>query len=93
MVRRLPARLIAEDAATLLGFKSHDIPALVRAGILKPLGGGPKNCVKYFSTRQVELVAGDDRLLEKASKIVLRCRNAKAAMAAHQEPAPLSATH
>ena len=35
--RRVPARLLAEEAAVLLGFKAHDILILVKAGLLKPL--------------------------------------------------------
>ena len=69
---RLPGRLVSEDAAALLGFKAHDIPALVYAGLLKPLGGGPRNCVKYFATRTILALAEDERWLAKASLAVLR---------------------
>jgi hypothetical protein len=37
-VLQLPARVMAEEAAWLLGFAPHDIPVLVMAGLLKPLG-------------------------------------------------------
>ncbi|HEY3855695.1 MAG TPA: hypothetical protein VGO67_15000 [Verrucomicrobiae bacterium] len=52
------------------GFQSHDIPLLVKAGLLKPLGGGPRNSVKYFATVQVEANCRDARWLDKATKVV-----------------------
>jgi len=74
VARRLPARLVSEDAAVLLGFKSHDIPILVRVGLLKPLGGGPRNCVKYFSSKLIMSLMDDEPWVNKASKAVLRGR-------------------
>lgn len=73
--RRLPARLLAEEAAILLGVKEHDIPALVNAGILKPLGSGPRNCVKHFHAQEVQDIAGDRKLMERLSRALLRGRN------------------
>jgi hypothetical protein len=73
-LRRLPARLLSEEAAAILGFKPHDIPILVRSGLLKPLASGPRNCVKYFSAVMIEGLARDDRWLDKATKAVLRHR-------------------
>ena len=73
---RLPGRLNAEQAAALLGFQAHDIPILVKKGLLKPLGGGPKNCVKYFSSVAIELNRLDEPWLNKATKAIGRCRTA-----------------
>ena len=55
-LRRLPARLNAEEAAAILGFKSHDIPLLIRAGLLKPLASGPRNSVKFVPTETQRLL-------------------------------------
>ena len=77
--RRLPARLLAEEAAVILGFKAHDIPVLVKAGLLKPLAAGPRNCVKYFPKIVIEERCNDVGWLDKASKAVLRGRSAPAA--------------
>lgn len=33
-----PARLGIEETSWFLGFNSHDVPVLVAAGLLKPLG-------------------------------------------------------
>jgi hypothetical protein len=46
----LPARLTAEQAAWVLNCQPHDIPALVAAKLLKPLGNPAANSVKYFAT-------------------------------------------
>lgn len=83
-LRRLPARLNAEETAILLGFKLHDIPLLVKAGLLKPLASGPRNCVKYFSSVSVERSARDEKWLDKATKTVLRGRPTKS----HSRHAP-----
>ena len=45
-----PARLTAEQAAWVLNCQGHDIPALVAAKLLKPLGNPPANGIKYFAT-------------------------------------------
>jgi hypothetical protein len=76
-LRRLPARLNAEEAAILLGFKSHDLPLLIRAGLLRPLASGPRNCVKYFSSAVLERLARDEKWLDRATKAVLRGRTPK----------------
>jgi hypothetical protein len=46
-VRTLPARAVAEEAAWILGFAPHDIPVLVSAGLLKPLGHPPASGTKF----------------------------------------------
>ncbi len=76
-VERLPGRLNAEQAAVLLGFQAHDIPTLVRAGLLKPVGGGPRNCVKYFHSTIIERNRLDERWHDKATKALLRRRPAE----------------
>ena len=76
---RLPARLNSEQTAELLGIQPHDIPALMRADLLKPLGGGPRNCVKYFAAIDIEEKSRDVRWLDKASKAVSRRESTKQA--------------
>ena len=51
---RLPARLTAEQVAWVRHCQPHDVPVLVSARLLKPLGNPVPNGVKYFAT--VELV-------------------------------------
>ena len=50
LLGRLPARLTAEQAAWVLNCQPHDIPALVGARLLKPLGNPPVNGIKFFAT-------------------------------------------
>ena len=69
-LRRLPAMLTTAQAAVLLGLAEHDIPVLVRAGLVKPLGNPPPNAVKSFSTAQVLELAGESATLSKIRSTV-----------------------
>jgi hypothetical protein len=69
-LRRLPAMLNTAQTAVLLGLAEHDIPVLVRTGLLKPLGTPPPNAVKSFSTTQVLELAGEIALLNKIRNTV-----------------------
>ena len=60
LLGQLPARLTAEQAAWVLNCGPHDIPALMAARLLKPLGNPPPNSVKYFATLEV-IEASKDR--------------------------------
>jgi len=66
------ARILPEEAARLIGCAKHDIPILVRAGLLKPLGHPPPNGVKYFSRRRVLELCADDAWLAKATDAVIK---------------------
>ena len=43
-LRRLPAMLNMAQTAVMLGLAEHDIPVLVRHGLLQPLGDPPLRC-------------------------------------------------
>ena len=68
--RRLPARLTSEQTAVLLGFQPHDIQALIRAKLLKPLGAPAHNAPKHFAACEIEARAADPDWLNKATKAV-----------------------
>ena len=68
----LPARLNMEEAAYLLGFKPHDIPLLVKAGLLKPLGRPVPNGDKYFATVTLSELRQDVQWLSKCTALVSR---------------------
>jgi hypothetical protein len=53
LLGQLPARLNAEQAAWVLNCQPHDIPVLVAAKLLKPLGNPQPNSVKYFAALEV----------------------------------------
>lgn len=65
-----PARLTVEKAAGLLGFQVHDIPVLIKAGMLQPLGKPKPNAPKYFAACEIAKLAGDVKWLDKASKVI-----------------------
>jgi len=65
---RLPARLSAEEVGHVLGFQVHDVPVLVGAGLLKPLGKPAQNGVKYFATTTVEVLGRDEKWLGRATE-------------------------
>ena len=53
LLGQLPARLTAEQTAWVLNCQPHDVPVLVAARLLKPLGNPPPNSVKYFAALEV----------------------------------------
>ena len=50
---QLPARLTSEQAGWVLNCQPHDIPALIHARLLKPLGNPAQNGGKFFCTTDV----------------------------------------
>jgi hypothetical protein len=50
LLGELPARLSAEQAGWVLNCQPHDIPALINARLLKPLGNPAANGIKFFAT-------------------------------------------
>ena len=69
-LRRLPAMLNMAQTAVMLGLAEHDIPVLITAGLLKPLGNPPSNSVKYFGTVEVLEMAGESAILNKIRRTV-----------------------
>lgn len=61
LLGRLPARLTAEQVAWVINCQPHNVPVLVSARLLKPLGNTPPNSVKYFATTEL-LELMDDRI-------------------------------
>jgi hypothetical protein len=65
LLGRPPARLTVEQAAWALNCQPHDIPILVAARLLRPLGNPPANGSKYFSTVELLELAKDRSWLAK----------------------------
>jgi|SRR5882724_1936291 len=79
-LKTLPARVRSEDAALLLGFSAHEIPMLMAAGLLKPLGHPPSNGVKFFAAAELLEYRQDSKWLARASDAVVvfwKTKNAK----------------
>jgi len=72
-LKTYPARLYAEQAAAYLGFKPHDIPVLIAAGLLKPLGTAcAAQKVKYFAAAELEKLRQDAKWLSRATDAIRR---------------------
>ena len=72
VINQAPARLNAEETAWYLGFLPYEIPLLVSARLLKPLGHPPANGCKYFSTVELQHLRSDPAWLSKASDAIVK---------------------
>lgn len=70
LMGQLPARLNAEQTAWVLNCQPHDIPILVAARLLKPLGNPAPNAVKFFSAAEVLELTQDRHWLAKITNTV-----------------------
>ena len=66
--RGLPARLDVVATAKLLGSAEHEIPVLMAAGKLVPLGDPAPNAPKWFCAVEVIRLAGDREWLHKSTR-------------------------
>ncbi len=65
-----PARLTVEQAAWVLNCQVHDVPILVCARLLKPLGNPPPNGIKFFCTADLLELAKDRAWLVRVTNAV-----------------------
>src|SRR5512140_453020 len=82
-VVRLPGRLDGRQAGTLLGFQPHDIPVLIAAKLLQPLGKPMANSPKYFAACVIEELRCNPDWLDRATRAVSRhwqSKNARQSM-------------
>jgi hypothetical protein len=70
LLGQLPARLTAEQAGWVLNCQAHDIPALINARLLKPLGNPSQNSTKYFATADLLEITKDKSWLVKATNAI-----------------------
>src|ERR1035438_6430237 len=66
----IPARLDATQTAWFLGFDPHEVPLLIAAGLLEPLGHPARNSVKFFATETLEQFRRDEKWLARASDAI-----------------------
>jgi hypothetical protein len=69
---RLPARLDINQTAEILGFLTHEISVLLKAGLLKPLGKPARNGHKFFCAMEMSALAENREWLDKASHTVTK---------------------
>ena len=70
LLGQLPARLTAEQAAWVLNCQPHDVPILVAARPLKPLGNPAQNGIKFFATSELLELVKDHVWLVKVTNTV-----------------------
>jgi hypothetical protein len=70
LLGQLPARLTAEQTAWVLNCQTHDVPVLVAARLLKPLGNPQKNGIKFFATAELLELVKDKAWLVKVTNAV-----------------------
>jgi len=63
----LPARLTAEQAAWVINCQPSDVPILVSARLLKPLGNPPPNSVKFYAASELLELVKDRTWLAKVT--------------------------
>lgn len=70
LLGQLPLRVNAEQAAWVLNCQPHDIPALIHARLLKPLGNPSANGTKFFATGDLLELGGDRAWLVKMTSTI-----------------------
>jgi len=70
LLGQLPARLTAEQAGWVLNCQPHDVPVLVAARLLKPLGNPAPNSIKFFAATDVIELAKDRNWLMRMTNAV-----------------------
>jgi hypothetical protein len=70
LLGQIPARLTAEQTAWVLNCQPHDIPVLVAARLLKPLGNPQPNSVKYFASVEVLELAKERAWLARMTTVL-----------------------
>jgi hypothetical protein len=70
LLGQLPARLTAEQAAWVINCQPHDVPILVAARLLKPLGTPAANGIKFFAASELLELVKDRAWLVKVTNAV-----------------------
>ena len=72
LLGQLSARLTAEQTAWVLNCQPADVPILVGARLLKPLGNPPPNSVKHFAASELFEQMRDRTWLAKVTNALNR---------------------
>lgn len=70
LLGRVPARLTVDQVAWVLNCQPHDVPVLVAARLLRPLGNPPTNGIKFYAAADILELAQDRAWLVKATNTV-----------------------
>lgn len=72
LLGQVPARLTVEQTAWVLNCQPHDVPVLVAARLLKPLGTPQPNSVKYFAAAEILEISKNHAWLSKLTVTLSR---------------------
>ena len=93
LLGQLPARLTAEQAAWVLNCQPHDVPVLVTAKLLKPLGNPPANGIKFYATADLLEAIKDRNWLVRVSATIYQHWHNKNARKQGRSPLPATNGH
>ena len=71
-LEKFPVFMTKEKVAEALGIGTHNIPLLMRAGLLKPLGHPQRYCVKKFSRETLARNIADETWLDRVAAAIHR---------------------
>jgi len=69
-LRDKPARLTPEQTAWYLGINPDDIPVLIAAGLLKPLGRPARSSIKWTAFVELQRHCADPKWLSKVTEAI-----------------------
>ena len=72
VLEKFPVFLTKEKVAEALGIATHNIPPLVRAGLLKPFSHPGRYCVKHFSRDALAEKFANQEWLDKVMAAIHR---------------------
>lgn len=70
LMGQLSARLTARQTAWFLNCQIHDIPGLVAAKLLKPLGNPSPNSIKHYATADLMELTKDRNWMARVSNSI-----------------------
>ena len=81
---QFPGFMMKEHVAKAIGRPRHDIPPLVRAGLIKPLGNPSRHCVKMYSRELLAQQFADVTWQDKVAAAIHRHWKIKNSRKHHQ---------
>ena len=86
--RRLPGRIVEDQAGALLGFNDYEMKLVARHDLVIPLGRPAPNARKYYCTAEILALAADRAWLDKATRVISKAVREKNSRSQGRAPAP-----
>ena len=71
-ITEMRARVTIEDVARIFSISGDGVSALIRAGLLRPLGNPAPNAPKYFAAVTILRLTQDEQFLDRMSRCLQR---------------------